>query len=60
MPEITIEEIAEIRNAVRVINLAAETVDYHYPARIESNLVEIREQVKRIDKLLPNFIDLQA
>ncbi len=47
------EDIAEIKNALTVISLSAETVDYHYPAKAEDNLVTIREQVKRIDKLLP-------
>jgi len=47
------EDIAEIKNALTVITLSTETIDYHYPAKAENNLVTIREQVKRIDKLLP-------
>ncbi len=47
------EDIATIRNALASINLAAETIDYHYPAKAEDNLKIIREQVARIDKLLP-------
>lgn len=47
------EKIAEIRNALQVIQLAARTIDYHYPAKPEDNLITIREQVSRIDKLLP-------
>jgi len=54
MPKLTIGKIAEIRNALASINLAAETIDYHYPAKAEDNLVIIRDQVTRIDKLLPD------
>lgn len=46
------KKIAEIRNALASINLAAETIDYHYPAKAEDNLIIIREQVARIDKIL--------
>ena len=47
------EDIAEIKNALTAISLGASTIDYHYPAKAEDNLVTIRNQVKRIDKLLP-------
>ena len=47
------EDIAEIKNALTAILLASGTIDYHYPAKAEDNLVTIRNQVKRIDKLLP-------
>ena len=49
------EKIAEIRNALSIINLVTGTIDYRYPARAENNLVTIREQVKRIDRLLPQI-----
>lgn len=49
------EDIAEIKNALTVISLSAGTIDYHYPAKAEENLVVIREQVKRIDRLLPRI-----
>ncbi len=48
------EDIATIRNALTIINLVAGTVNYHYPIKAESNLATVREQVKRIDKLLPD------
>jgi len=48
------EDIAEIRNALTIINLVTGTIDYHYPLKAENNLATVREQVKRIDKLLPD------
>ena len=47
------EDIAEIRNALTIINLVTGTINYHYPIKAESNLATVREQVKRIAKLLP-------
>ena len=47
------EDIAEIRNALTAISLGAGTIDYHYPAKAEERLKIIREQIERIDKLLP-------
>ncbi len=48
------EKIAEIRNALTIINLVTGTIDYHYPLKAQNNLATVREQVKRIDKLLPD------
>ena len=55
MSKVTVdsEVIAEVRNALTIIGIAIETVDYHYPAKTENDLVIARGQVKRIDKLLP-------
>ncbi len=55
MSKVTIdsEKIAEIRNALQVINLSAGMIDYHYPAKALEKLDIIKEQVKRIDGLLP-------
>jgi len=47
------EDIAEIKNALTAISLGASTIDYHYPLKAEERLEIIRQQVKRIDKLLP-------
>jgi len=54
MPKLTTEKIAEIREALRIISIAAETVDYHYPVKAGDNLTIIREEVASIDKLLPD------
>ncbi len=51
---IELEKIAEIRNALTIINLVTGTIDYHYPLKAQNNLATVREQVKRIDKLLPD------
>ena len=48
------EKIAKSRNALTVINLVTGTIDYHYPLKAQNNLATVREQVKRIDKLLPD------
>ncbi len=48
------QKIAEIRNALTIINLVTGTIDYHYPLKAKNNLATVREQVKRIDKLLPD------
>ena len=53
MVEIDSEAIAEIRNALTIITLVTGTIDYHYPVKAEDNLVTVREQVRRINNLLP-------
>ena len=54
MPELTIEEIAEIRNVLQVIQSNAQVVMYDFPLiGICSIMNIIEKQVKRIDKLLP-------
>ena len=51
MPKLTIEEIAEIRNALTVIQLNADclTKSFSYAP------IEIIKQVKRINRLLPKI-----
>ncbi len=41
------KEIAEIKDALTKIDLAAEAIDYHYPIKAENGLITIREQVKK-------------
>lgn len=53
MVEIDSQKIVEIRNALTIITLVTGTIDYHYPLKAEDNLVTVKEQVKRIDSLLP-------
>ena len=47
MPKLTIEQIAEIREALQIISLAIGTLS------IGEILVKTKPQLKRIDKLLP-------
>ena len=47
------KDIEKIRDALTIINLVTGTIDYHYPLKAKNNLATVREQVKRIDKLLP-------
>lgn len=51
------KKIAEIRDALTKIDLAAEAIDYHYPVKAENGLITIREQVKRIDKILLRLLE---
>lgn len=51
MPELTIEKIVKIRNALHVINLTAELIKIGIPAGDKAGM--IKNEVKRIDKLLP-------
>lgn len=47
------EMITEIRNALTIINLAAQTIDIEKWGDMVRKTQVIEEQVKRIDKLLP-------
>lgn len=47
------ETIAEIRNALQVIQLNAEVIPYDSFREVDNKTREIIEQVKRIDGLLP-------
>ena len=52
MSKLTTEKIAEIRNALTIISLSAETTNSDNAVyKVET----IREQVKRIDRLLPRI-----
>ena len=51
MPKLTTEKIAEIRNALHIINLTAELIKTGIPAGDKAGM--ITNEVKRIGKLLP-------
>ncbi len=55
MSKVTIdsEKIAEIRNALQIITGDAEVISYSSFRECDNRARDIVEQVKRIDKLLP-------